>query len=52
MTIHGENVVAVISPQSRVKIVGEIADELKVHQITIYRLLKKDKIAAFKIRRV
>jgi excisionase family DNA binding protein len=45
---------AVVTPlsQSRVKTVDEIADELQVHRITIYRLLKSGKIPGFKIGRV
>jgi excisionase family DNA binding protein len=41
-----------ISPRSPVKTVDEIADELQVHRITIYRLLKSGKIPGFKIGRV
>ncbi len=37
---------------SRVKTVDEIANELQVHRITIYRLLKSGKIPGFKIGRV
>jgi excisionase family DNA binding protein len=39
-------------PSSRVKTVKEIAEELQVHRITIYRLLKSGKIPGFKIGRV
>jgi excisionase family DNA binding protein len=42
---------AAISP-SPVRTVNEIADELHVHRITIYRLLKSGKIPGFKIGRV
>ena len=41
-----------ISQTSRVKTVNQIADELRVHRITIYRLLKSGKIPGFKIGRV
>jgi len=44
--------VAVIHPQSPIKTVDQIADQLRVHRITIYRLLKSGKIPGFKIGRV
>ena len=37
---------------SHFKTVTEIADELHVHRITIYRLLKDGKLPGFKIGRV
>ena len=39
-------------PNSHFKTVTEIADELHVHRITIYRLLKGGKLPGFKIGRV
>jgi excisionase family DNA binding protein len=43
---------SLITNPPRVKTVNEIADELHVHRITIYRLLKRGKIPGFKIGRV
>ena len=39
-------------PNSHFRTVTEIADELHVHRITIYRLLKDGKLPGFKIGRV
>ena len=40
------------TPAYRAKTVDEIADELHVHRITIYRLLKSGLIPGFKVGRV
>jgi excisionase family DNA binding protein len=44
--------VGVASSNPHFKTVTEIADELHVHRITIYRLLKDGKLPGFKVGRV
>jgi putative molybdopterin biosynthesis protein len=44
--------VSALHSNSHFKTVTEIAEELHVHRITIYRLLKDGKLPAFKIGRV
>jgi excisionase family DNA binding protein len=43
---------SISNPNPHFKTVTEIADELHVHRITIYRLLKDGKLPGFKIGRV
>jgi excisionase family DNA binding protein len=38
-----------LDAQNRMKTVDEVAADLHVHRITIYRLLKSDKIPGFKV---